>query len=858
MPLRTIAEVRTALQSRRLSAGSLGRIWRRRVPAPHAAEDDVEGKPTAAADEAPWDFLAEGELARAFVRQALDIGAFPLAADAAREGLRHHKADGELARGLAAALIRLGAVAEARHILLELPGQNHAGPKEQALTLRTLADCAYEEALVASSDELRRDDLIAALDALSRAASLAPRDPRCVTKASGVACLLAMGDLRGDNEPAAGAIALARRGLELLDAATTPLGVDLLVERARAYSVLGQPDAARAAWRRAVAHGDASPYVLARARDDARLIAEATGNPPSTFDECFPPLRLVVFSGHLVDLPHAATRRFPEELVPEAQRYIARTLRALEPCAGFSSAAAGADLLFVGELAAYAKEAPHGAASHIVLPWATPAFRASSVEPFGHAWVRRFERALETADTVRALGEMQLPGDSAGFEYGNAVIGGLARLLANSQGLEIVPVVLWNLEPGKPGGTGSFVEFWQSQGIEPINVLTSAKATAHFRTHTPRSHSKAPPGLSSFPPAERLSSVPFRSTRSRALGRETKTMLFADVVGYSKLTEAVIPAYVEHFLGLASRLVAESRHAPISVNTWGDAIYFVFDRAESGGLFALDLRDRIKATSWTELGVYWEDRRWDPPRRVPLSLRTALHTGPVYVHHDPVVRRLGFTGSHVSRAARIEPITPHAEIYASEEFAAIAMTEGAVDFACHFVGTTPLAKGYPGDFRLYQVRRTQAFPLELLARAVHQAYARKRFDAGESIDTNSSLAPWDLLPFDLKQENRTQAASIKSKLRWLGYELVPLSEGAPLVLNDAQVDALAEAEHRRWCESRRRLGWKHGARRNDQRKLHPSLVAWAALTPGERQKDIEAVREIPNLLMLARYGVKRS
>src|SRR6185295_4839742 len=91
------------------------------------------------------------------------------------------------------------------------------------------------------------------------------------------------------------------------------------------------------------------------------------------------------------------------------------------------------------------------------------------------------------------------------------------------------------------------------------------------------------------------------------LGRELKTMLFADVVGYSKLPEAVVPKFVEHFMGLASKVIAESRFAPISLNTWGDALYLVFSSTEAGGTFALDLLSRIEQTNWLELGVFWTD-----------------------------------------------------------------------------------------------------------------------------------------------------------------------------------------------------------------------------------------------------------
>jgi len=46
----------------------------------------------------------------------------------------------------------------------------------------------------------------------------------------------------------------------------------------------------------------------------------------------------------------------------------------------------------------------------------------------------------------------------------------------------------------------------------------------------------------------------------------------------------------------------------------------------------------------------------------------------------------------VSRAARIEPITPVGQVYASQQFAALASTQRVKDFNCDYVGRVPLPK----------------------------------------------------------------------------------------------------------------------------------------------------------------------
>lgn len=142
--------------------------------------------------------------------------------------------------------------------------------------------------------------------------------------------------------------------------------------------------------------------------------------------------------------------------------------------------------------------------------------------------------------------------------------------------------------------------------------------------------------------------------------------------------------------------MADSSSAPINVNTWGDGLFFVFNGAEDAGRFALDLRDLVVKTDWIDLGL---------PRN--LSIRIAVHAGPVYVNFDPVVREVTFTGAHVSRAARIEPITHEGEVFASEEFAALAAADQSKGFTCDLVGTTALAKSY-GLFRIYSLDRAAA------------------------------------------------------------------------------------------------------------------------------------------------------
>jgi class 3 adenylate cyclase len=112
-----------------------------------------------------------------------------------------------------------------------------------------------------------------------------------------------------------------------------------------------------------------------------------------------------------------------------------------------------------------------------------------------------------------------------------------------------------------------------------------------------------------------------------------------------------------------------------------------------GAEFALRLLHGFEAEDWASAGM--------PGAR---GVRIALHAGPVFCGFDPIIGRDNYFGSSVTRAARIEPVTPPGTVYASEAFAALLAASGQDACATDYVGRLPLAKGY-GEARLYHLRR---------------------------------------------------------------------------------------------------------------------------------------------------------
>ena len=87
-----------------------------------------------------------------------------------------------------------------------------------------------------------------------------------------------------------------------------------------------------------------------------------------------------------------------------------------------------------------------------------------------------------------------------------------------------------------------------------------------------------------------------------------------------------------------------------------------------------------------------------------MALRIGVHLGPVYTARDPVLRHDNFFGAHVSRAARIEPVTPENCVYVTETMAAVLALHNSDAFTCEYVGMTEAAKHY-GQMRMFLLAR---------------------------------------------------------------------------------------------------------------------------------------------------------
>jgi len=446
-----------------------------------------------------------------------------------------------------------------------------------------------------------------------------------------------------------------------------------------AHLLLGRQEMAARYYARARSLAGASYAELASSRRQLKLLARYTAVSETVLAGLrIPPV--VAFTGHMLDAPGRRSTRFPEGAVPAVGRSIAALLKSLGAGIGYSSSACGADVLFLEALQA------RGGECNVVLPFDRPDFFSTSVAFAGEPWVQRARRALSRSVRVDQATQGKYNGDDLLFYYANTLI--MGKTILRSRFLETEPhlIAVWDGKDSRAvGGTADCIRTWKGFGL-PLTVI-------HCRTgEVVETGGGRPAGLLRTH-RRKLLGCPARPPLGSGVRRGIVAMLFADLVGFSRLEEEQFPRYVRSFLGILAGRLKKSAHRPIFKNVWGDALLFVFRDLLAAAEYAVELRDLVRATAWQELGLPQD-----------LAIRIGLHVGPVYYAREPVLQRLNFFGTHVNQAARIEPVTSPGNVYASEQFAAFLLSEPDNRLDCRYVGVIVLPKEF-GSYPIYHIRR---------------------------------------------------------------------------------------------------------------------------------------------------------
>lgn len=486
----------------------------------------------------------------------------------------------------------------------------------------------------------------------------------------------------------------ARRTLELEDAARRDPRQAPWVE-----PMLGEACLVSGNWSAARDHYEKCLSLPLRdratARKQARFLLNGLGKSPCGLDEVFKLPTVVVFSGHMVDAEDRPRPRFPAEVEADVSKAIEDKLREVRAGIGYSSAAAGSDILFAEAMLRLQGEI------HIHLSGPRSDFQHRSVDYAGGEWAARFAKVLAASrNKVDDSPEHQPSDASLGYAYCNTKLSGIAGMRAAELNLDLIPLAVYDGAVGDGiGGTADFVGFWNdfktcrdgfstSAGIRILpqeihsNEILLRQAPAWGSLGIPRRRPAKGPGTA--------------GVEIQSMQQDLKALLFADVKGFSKIPEIDLPVFFKRYMSILSRMINEAVAPPVISETWGDAIYMVFDEVAHAGNFALAMRREMSPPpngllDAAALGLGHS-----------LDIRIALHAGPVFHLVDPITRRISFTGRHVSQAARLEPVTEPGEVFCSEAFAALSWTSRSAEYKCEFVGNKILAKDY-GRLRIFRL-----------------------------------------------------------------------------------------------------------------------------------------------------------
>ena len=351
MSFQNIADLEDALRSSCLTVRDLYGVWEQRLPVLDPATIKKNGAVPDAAGGKQIDWIRNDlHLVSRFTRCALEKEEFLLVCDCAREALRlwDRVEDNdrlELVRvrmNYALALARLGYTRRARLELepcvdddfrLRLPR------RLKTEILLQLGNILRQESRYASAFAAQVQTAGQALEYYARALEVDPDNLEALSLSSAVSFTT--------GEPGSAlrerASEQAKRVLQKVHAVEDDDGPRLHTTdmRAVAQAVLGDTATAAASYAELAALPGANAASLANARYWSQFFAEGLGEGRDFFRSAFPPLSLVVFSGHLPDRP-GETPRFPKYAVPAVRETIEGALAAHHVLVGMCSAAAGA------------------------------------------------------------------------------------------------------------------------------------------------------------------------------------------------------------------------------------------------------------------------------------------------------------------------------------------------------------------------------------------------------------------------------------------------------------------------------------------------------------------------------------
>ncbi len=169
--------------------------------------------------------------------------------------------------------------------------------------------------------------------------------------------------------------------------------------------------------------------------------------------------------------------------------------------------------------------------------------------------------------------------------------------------------------------------------------------------------------------------------------------VFSDLSGFSKLSEPEIGIFQQQVLEDLSGKLNKLRDKAIVFNTWGDAVFAVFENCIDAVNWMLEYRDFFTKGDMAKYQIK------------SVLPRIAAHAGEAEILVDPLQKSKNALGTKVNMAARIEPVTRPGDIFVTKQFrdnAVDNLSNGNVEF--DEMGYVTLAKSF-GEAELFRMRR---------------------------------------------------------------------------------------------------------------------------------------------------------
>ena len=400
-----------------------------------------------------------------------------------------------------------------------------------------------------------------------------------------------------------------------------------------------------------------------------KLLCRYAGMDLSVLDALKQP-GVLFFAGHIISPPGMSGRFLASEEEKVATQ-ISEFFDGNTIGFAFGSLASGADILIAEECIRRNIEL------HVALPFKKNDFIKFSVEPSGLNWIERFEHVFKHIEQKENFGQSSITyasdgaylGDDSLFGYCSDLAMGQAIVRAQSLEADSQMLAIYDRKGGPGFGTNANLERWQELGL--LASIISPKGDSE-------------------PKAEKASRIKEQQFPSR----QPRALIFGDVTNFSKIDEELLPAFHCNFMKKLSNVLLCCGDNVLYSNSWGDAIFAVFEDPVTAARCSIEFQKEIKLIDFAGTGLPSD-----------LSLRLSAHYGPVFQGTDYIRDEMTFFGSEVTRAARIEPITPPGEIYVTEAFASALVLQRQKEFQCDYMGKLSTAKNY-GDMKLYVLRQT--------------------------------------------------------------------------------------------------------------------------------------------------------